>query len=429
MNDHTIPINIVDPSPQAGPSLHLPKLGDDDYYSYHNMVKPTGSLCNLDCTYCFYLHKEQLLNQSKRPRMAPDLLELHIRQYMEANTGPSVDFTWQGGEPTLAGLDFYKRVVSIQQKYKRPDQIVYNDLQTNGLLLNDEWCQFLKEHDFLVGLSIDGPAEFHDRYRYTKTKMPTHAKVMEKVALLHQYGISFNALCVVNRDNAQQPLAVYRFLRDQVKPNIIQFIPGIETKDFESVAPGQWDPDKLPLISSPAARPGNEDSVVTDWSVDPIDWGNFLCTIWDEWFQRDFGRTFVDQFENVISIMFNHGPQKCVNAQVCGKAVAIEHNGDIYSCDHFVYPEYKLGNIQHTHQGDLVFSAAQKKFGFAKFESLPKHCNQCFFLNLCWGECPKSRFIRTPDGEAGLSYLCSGLKLFYAKATNAYPTLKKRLQL
>ncbi len=408
--------------------LRLPKLPDGDVYRFHTMIKPSGAQCNLDCSYCFYLHKEDLLQQAKAPRMSDSLLEAHIRQYIEAQTCDEVVFSWQGGEPTLMKLEFFQRVVDLQQKYKKPGQRIENDLQTNGVLLDNYWCAFLKQHKFLVGLSIDGPAELHDVYRYNKGGGPTFEKVMRAAALLHEHQVPFSALCVVNRLNARKPIDVYRFLRDKVKPRMIQFIPGLEPGDFRSVAPGHWDWNALPVVGTPQARPGRADSVVTEWSIDPDDWGYFLCRIWDEWFRRDYGKVFIDQFENVISQMFGYGAQKCVSAQICGKALALEHNGDLYSCDHFVYPEYKLGNIRQVHQGDLAFSEQQKKFAFDKSDSLPGYCKSCTYLKLCWGECPKNRFIKTPDGEKGLNYLCSGLKVFYAKATAARGELKKRLK-
>lgn len=419
-----IPIQQVADSPL----LKLPKLSHGDFYHFHTMIKPSGSQCNLDCSYCFYLHKEDLFHHPKTPRMSESLLEAHLRQYIEAQTGDEVVFSWQGGEPTLMGLDFFLRVVKLQQKYKKPDQRIENDLQTNGILLDDEWCAFLKKNNFLVGLSIDGPAALHDVYRYSKGNKPTHERVMHAVKLLHQYQIKFTALCVVNRHNAKRPIDVYRFIRDEVHPYMIQFIPGLEPGDFRSVAPGYWDWNLLPTVGTPQAKPGHVDSVVADWSVDPDDWGYFLSRVWDEWFKRDFGRVFVDQFENVISMMFGDGSQKCVTGQICGKALAIEHNGDLFSCDHFVYPEYKLGNITETHQGDLAFSEQQKKFAFAKSDTLPQYCKSCFYLDLCWGECPKNRFVKTPDGEPGLNYLCSGLKKFYAKANSCRVELHKRLK-
>ncbi|PWV65597.1 anaerobic sulfatase maturase [Plasticicumulans acidivorans] len=413
--------------PLADPPLHLPALANGDVYRFHTMVKPSGAQCNLDCAYCFYLHKEDLLQQPKMPRMDEDWLETHIRQYIAAQTGREVIFSWQGGEPTLMGLEFFRRVVALQQQYKKPGQRIENDLQTNGILLDDEWCAFLHEQHFLVGLSIDGPAELHDHYRYSKGHKPTHERVMHAVALLHKHQVEFSALCVVNRLNARRPIDVYRFIRDQVRPRMIQLIPGLEPGDFRQVAPGHWNWDALPVVGTPQARPGHPDSVVADWSVDPDDWGYFLGRVWDEWFKRDFGRVFIDQFENVVSMMLGNGSQKCVTSPVCGKALAIEHNGDLYSCDHFVYPEYRLGNIGETHEGDLAFSEQQQQFGYAKRNSLPQYCRECRYLQLCWGECPKNRFVKTPDGEPGLNYLCRGLKAFYAKATGDLSELHKRL--
>lgn len=394
---------------------------------FHTMVKPSGSQCNLDCSYCFYLHKEDLLAQPKMPRMSDSLLEAHVRQYIEAQTGDEVVFSWQGGEPTLMGLEFFERVVALQRKHRKSGQRIENDLQTNGILLDEAWAAFLKRNDFLVGLSIDGPEALHDVYRVNKGGGPTFARVMRAAALLHEHGVPFSALCVVNRRNARRPIDVYRFLRDEVRPRLIQFISGLEPTDFRSIAPGHWNSDALPIVGTAAAKPGHPDSVVADWSVDPDDWGYFLCRVWDEWFKRDYGRVFVDQFENVISMLFGHGAQKCVTAEICGKALALEHNGDLYSCDHFVYPEYRLGNIGKQHEGDLAFSIQQQRFGFAKRDALPQYCKSCEVLDLCWGECPKNRFVKTPAGEPGLNYLCPGLKRFYAAARAARPELARRL--
>ena len=359
--------------------------------------------------------------------MSEAVLEAHISQYIEAQTGDSVVFSWQGGEPTLMGLDFFHRVVDLQTKYKKAGQKIENDLQTNGILLDEEWASFLKQHDFLVGLSIDGPASFHNKHRYSKGGKPTHERVMEAAALLHKFEVPFVALCVVNADNSKRPIDVYRFLRDEVRPRMIQFIPGMESHDFHTVAPGHWDTDKQPIMGTPRAQPGTEGSVVTAWSVAPDDWGYFLNRVWDEWFKHDFGHVFIDQFENVVSMMFGNGSQKCVTSQICGKALAIEHNGDLFSCDHYVYPEYRLGNIAETHEGNLAFSDAQKRFAYAKSDTLPAYCNSCTYLQLCWGNCPKDRFIKTPEGEAGLNYLCSGLKAFYRKATLARGEIARRL--
>lgn len=376
---------------------------------FHAMVKPGGASCNLDCTYCYYLHKQDLLAQPPQPRMDQHLLEAHIRQYIAAQNGPEVVFTWQGGEPTLMGLAFFEQVVALQKHYQKPGQSIANDLQTNGVLLDDAWCTFLRKHDFMVGISIDGPPALHDMHRRNKGGKATSARVMEAVAMLHRHQIPFSALCVVQRDNARHPLAVYRFLRDMVKPRVIQFIPGVGS----------------PVAGAHAAGIGK----LADWSVAPADWGKFLSTIWHEWMARDFSKAFVDQFENVISQMFGQGPQKCVSGQYCGKALAIEHNGDVYSCDHFVLPAHKLGNILEQHEGDLACSEQQRQFGRAKSERLPQYCQACPYLTLCWGECPRNRFAHAPDGEPELNYLCAGLRMFYATALAGRADIGKRLGL
>lgn len=409
------------------PSLKLPITLSNETYRFHTMIKPSGSQCNLDCQYCFYLHKQTLLNQPTHPRLNDHLLELHIKQYIEAQTGDEVVFSWQGGEPTLMGLDFFKRVIQLQKKHKKKHQRIENDLQTNGIAISEQWAAFLKEHDFLVGLSIDGPEVLHDKYRFSKGKKGTHKKVMKAVKLLHQYHVPFSVLCVVNDTNVAHPLTVYRFLRDHVNARTIQFIPCVEKADFTSCAPNEGTLQRLACKDSPQVAPSHPHSVVTPWSVESAQWGRFLNTIWDEWISQDFGNVFVDQFENLVSIMFGYGSQKCVTSQICGKNLAIEHNGDLYSCDHFVYPNYKLGNIQDIHQGDLAFSQRQKDFAYAKHRTLPKYCRECPYLTLCWGHCPKDRFLLTPDGEPGLQYLCSGLQAFYQHSTKDYHLLASRL--
>jgi uncharacterized protein len=400
------------------PKVILPPQPTGMRYRFHAMVKPIGSLCNLNCTYCYYLHKEELLHQPRAPRMTDETLEQHIRQYIEAQTGDEVVFSWQGGEPTLLGLD------------KKPDQRVENDLQTNGLLLDAEWAAFLKRHNFLVGLSCDGPKRLHDHYRITRGGGPTHDKVTAAARLLHKYGVPFNALCVINRENAKYPLDVYRFLIRELGVHRVQLIPCIEPKVFQDVAPQHWDTECLPVVGTPQARPGNPDSMVTDWSVDPDDWGRFLCKVWDDWYPRGhFGKVHVDLFETAVAQSLGEPSQKCVTNEFCGKGMAIEHNGDVFACDHYVYPEYRVGNISKTHWGTLAYSELQKKFGFAKRDTLPQHCLQCRHLNLCWGECPKNRLVRAPDGEAGLNYLCPGLIKFYGHIQKDMPEILRRVQL
>lgn len=380
---------------------------------YHAMVKPIGAICNLDCTYCYYLHKEKLLGSPSKFRISDEILETHIRQYIQGQDGPEVVFSWQGGEPTLLGLDFFRKVVELEQKYKRPNQRIENDLQTNGTLLNEEWATFLYQHNFLVGLSIDGPRQLHDAYRVAKDGKPTFEKVYAAAQLLRKYNVPFNTLTVVNRLNARRPLDVYRFLRSEIKPREMQFIPCVEPKVFRSVAPQKWDPHMQPEFDTPAAHPGSPDSVVTDWSVDPDDWGYFLCKVWDDWSNRDYGKVFVNLFETAVAQWMGMEAQICVYHDFCGKGVALEHDGNLYSCDHYVYPEYKLGDIRETPSSLMVFSEEQKKFGFAKTTSLTEYCRECKYLFACNGECPKNRFIRTPSGEPGLNYLCSGLKKFW----------------
>ncbi len=395
--------------------------------AYHAMIKPVGAICNIDCTYCYYLHKEKLLGSNSKFQITDEILEAHIRQYIEGQDRDEVVFSWQGGEPTLLGVEFFEKVVELEQKYKKPGQRIENDLQTNGTLLNDAWGAFLKRNGFLVGLSIDGPEQLHDHYRVTKDGKPTFKKVFAASQILHRHGVPFNSLSVINRVNARKPLDVYRFLRNEIRPRQMQFIPCIESKDFHNVAPQMWDPERLPIFDSPAAHPGNPDSIVTDWSIDPYDWGYFLCKVWDEWYRRDMGKVFVNLFETAVAQWMGQPSQLCIYHEFCGKGVALEHDGNLYSCDHYVYPEYKLGNIMETSSSRLVFSEEQKQFGFAKFNTLPKRCRECDFLFACNGECPKNRLIRTPEGEVGLNYLCSGLQKFWHHIDGDAKDICKRL--
>jgi serine-type anaerobic sulfatase-maturating enzyme len=395
--------------------------------AYHAMVKPIGPICNLDCTYCYYLHKQDLLGSNNKFRISNEILETHIRQYIEGQDRSEVVFSWQGGEPTLLGLEFFQKVVELEQKYKKPNQRIENDLQTNGTLLNEDWGAFLKKHGFLVGLSIDGPKELHDSFRVAKDGKPTFDKVFAAAQMLYRHGVLFNVLCVVNRVNAKRPWDVYRFLKNEVRPREIQFIPCVEPKDFQHTAPQKWDSTILPVQDSPAAHPGHPDSVVTDWSVDPDDWGYFLCKVWDDWYHRDIGKVFVNHFETAVAQWKGLDSQLCIYHEFCGKGVALEHDGNLYSCDHYVYPEYKLGNILETSSSRMVFSEQQNKFGFAKFNSLPRQCTECSFLFACNGECPKNRMIRTRDDEPGLNYLCSGLQKYWRHIDQDVKDICRRL--
>jgi uncharacterized protein len=391
-------------------------LGSLGSRRFHAMAKPAGSTCNLDCAYCYYLSKETLPGGPGTGRMDDAMLEQFIRQYIEGVTGDEVVFSWQGGEPTLRGLDFFRKVVALEAKYKKPNQRIENDLQTNGTLLNEDWARFLKEHNFLVGLSIDGPRELHDRYRVTKGGAPTFDKVYAAAMLLKKFGVKFNTLTCVNRFNAFKPLDVYRFLRRELNSTYLQFIPIVQIKSFETTAPQKWDDSRLPILGSPESRPDHPNSVVTDWSVDAEEYGYFLCKVFDEWLNKDIGRVLVNHIETLVAQHMGLPSQICIYHEFCGKGVAVEHDGSVYACDHYVYPEYRLGNIQEKSLADMIFTPTQVKFGYAKSDSLPKYCRQCPYLTDCWGECPKNRLLRTPDGEPGLNYLCAGLKKFYAHA-------------
>jgi len=316
----------------------------------------------------------------------------------------------------LRGLDFFRRVVALQKKYRKPGQRIENDLQTNGVLLDEKWAVFLKENRFLVGLSIDGPRELHDGFRVNKGGAPTFDKVMAAAKLLRKFGVRFNTLTCVHRLNASRPLDVYRFLRRELDAKYIQFIPIVQARGFEITAPQRWDTARLPLVGSAEARPNHPNSVVTDWSVDPEEYGYFLCSVFDEWRRKDLGKVLVNHFETLVAQHLGLPSQICIYNEFCGKGVALEHDGSVYACDHYVYPEYRLGSLQEKSLAEMVFSPAQVKFGYAKSETLTRYCRGCAYLKDCWGECPKNRLIRTPDGEPGLNYLCVGLKKFYKHA-------------
>ncbi|GAB6097767.1 anaerobic sulfatase maturase [Desulfatiferula olefinivorans] len=373
---------------------------------FHVMIKPAGSACNLDCAYCFYQSKASLPDGPGAQRMTDETLEHLIRSYIRDVTTDEVVFTWQGGEPTLRGLDFFKKAVALQKKYAKTGQTILNDLQTNGTMIDESWCRFLKENDFLVGLSIDGPEHLHDAFRKAKDGSPTFRKVIRAAGLLRRFGVPFNAMTSVNRLNASHPLEVYRFLRKELGATHIQFTPVVEPRGFEHTAP-RW---REGYLHDPP------ESIVTDWSVRPEDWGTFLCAVFDEWCTRDLGRVMVNQFETLVSQHLGLGPQMCVYAENCGKAVAVENDGRVYSCDHFVYPQHEIGNIHENRLRDIVLFRGQVKFGYAKSETLPGYCRTCEYLSDCRGECPKNRLLCTPEGEPGLNYLCSGLKAFYAHA-------------
>jgi len=395
---------------------------------FHVMAKPIGPVCNLDCKYCFYLHKEQLLSTDNKWRMSDEILESYIRQYIEQQNWDEVVFSWQGGEPTLLGLDFFKKVVALEKKYAPPDKRIENDLQTNCTLIDEEWCEFLAENNFLVGLSIDGPKKLHDASRVHKDGRGTFDEVMRAAKLFHKYGVKFNTLTCVSAANARKPLDVYRFLTRELGSTRLQFIPIVEPRFFEKTPTQYWDPEKLPKMNDPEARPGHPNSIVYDWCVDPEDWGYFMCKVFEDWYRRDIGKRWVYYFESALKQHMGQVADMCTLAPICGKGLAIEHNGDVYSCDHYVYPEYKIGNIKDYTLEEMAFSGKQQQFGMNKDVTLPQRCRECEFLWMCAGECPKNRILRTPEGEPGLNYLCLGWKRYFAYIKPYLDELAKQIQ-
>jgi len=377
--------------------------------AFHLLAKPTGAVCNLDCKYCFFLSKEMLYPGS-RFRMADELLETYIRQLLESQKLPEVTIAWQGGEPTLMGLDFFKRSVELVEKYRNPGQTIQHTIQTNGTKIDDELAAFFKQHNFLIGLSVDGPQPLHDIYRVNKGGSGSFEQVMRGYQFLQKHGVDVNILCTVHAANADHPLEIYHFFRDELKAQYMQFIPIVERATVET----------LPLANQGWSERAGGDrplytqigDLVTERSVKPEQYGRFLIAIFDEWVRRDVGKVFVQSFDAALANWIGQ-PSLCIFQPTCGNALALEHNGDLYSCDHFVEPAFLLGNIHNTHMIELVASDQQRKFGQDKFDSLPQYCRQCEVLFACYGECPRNRFIHTPDGEPGLNYLCAGYKTFF----------------
>ena len=388
---------------------------------FHLMAKPSGSTCNIGCTYCFYLEKEHLYPDAKRLRMSPEVLETYVRDYIAAQPGPHVSFAWQGGEPTLMGVEFFQKAVALQQRYGGGKQID-NAFQTNATLLDDDWGAFLAENKFLVGVSIDGPRHLHDAFRVTKGGEPTFDRVMAGIAILKKHKVEFNTLTTVHRKNSPRALEVYRFLRE-IGSGFMQFIPIVErAAPLQSQTPGLW------LAPPPDhAEASALDHQVTPWSVRPAEFGEFLSTIFDEWVRHDVGRIFVQQFDAALANWVGQPAGVCLFSENCGSAMAIEHNGDIFSCDHYVYPAYKLGNLIDTPLATLVDDPRQRAFGQAKSQTLPRYCLECPVRFACHGECPKHRFLDTPDGEPGLNYLCAGYKKFFHHIEPAMNTMAAML--
>ena len=370
------------------------------------LAKPIGPICNLACTYCFYLEKEKLFSQ--KPGIADwtlseSILERFIRQYIASQPRETVHFAWQGGEPTLLGVDFFRNVIALQQKHARGKRIE-NGLQTNGILLDDGWCDFLAENRFLIGLSIDGPRDLHDRYRVDKGGAPSFDRVLRSLGLLKRHGVDFNTLTVVQRHNSLYPLEVYRFLKE-AGSSFLQFIPIIERIAEEPASDG------LALVSPDSSAAAH----VSDFSVDPLQYGRFLCAIFDEWVRHDVGKVFVQLFDVALSAWMGMEPTLCVFQRTCGAAAVLEHNGDLYSCDHYVYPENRLGNISELSLESAMGSPQQLRFGRDKLDRLPRCCHECPVRFACNGECPKHRFVPAPDGGERLNYLCPAYKLFFSR--------------
>lgn len=390
------------------------------YRIMHVMAKPIGSTCNLNCSYCYYLDKHQTLQQQPTGHMSLELLEHFIRQYIQQQQSPQILFSWQGGEPTLLGLDFFRHVVRLQQHYAPPGVKIENDLQTNGVLLNEEWARFLKQHDFLVGLSLDGPAHWHDLHRKNQAGRGSFKQVVAAAELLHRHGIPFTTLTTVNHDNARAPLEIYRFLRDEIASPMMQFIPIVAKK-----------PQNAFIYPQGAAEcdPSHPHAPVLPWSVSANQWGEFLCTIFDEWYRQDIGRHFIHYFEAAVAIWSGQLSSLCTLAPLCGKTLAMEKDGSLFSCDHFVDPAHKLGNIQQQRLDSLAFSPRQQAFGINKEASLPTQCRRCEYQFACFGECPKNRLLLCQEGEPGLNYLCHGWHQFWSHIDEPMQRLVTRLGL
>ena len=377
------------------------------------MLKPAGAHCNLACKYCYYLEKNNLYQNTPRHLMSDEMLEQFTREYIEAQTMPQVLFTWHGGEPLMRSIDFYKKALALQKKYAHGKQID-NVIQTNGTLLTDEWCEFFAKNHWLVGISIDGPQEYHDHYRVTPAGKPSWEKVMQGIQLLKKHRVEWNAMAVVNAYNAEHPLEFYHFFRDN-GCQYLQFTPIVERltehEDGRTLA-SLADDREIPLA---------------DASVIPQQWGNFLCTIFDDWVRHDVGKTFVEIFDCTLANWMGVLPGICAYSKECGHAGVMEHNGDVYSCDHFVFPEYKLGNIRDQSLINMLYGEKQQAFSRLKHTSLPRQCKECDMEFACHGECPKNRFEKDKYGEPGLNYLCQGYYQYYTHVAPYMDFMKREL--
>ncbi|MDY5925342.1 anaerobic sulfatase-maturation protein [Hallella sp.] len=374
------------------------------------MVKPVGSACNLRCDYCYYLEKQHLYANEGRQMLSDELLERFIREYIESQTTPEVLFTWHGGEPLVRPLAFYEKVVRLQQRYARGRRIA-NSLQTNGTLINDDWARFFHDQGWLIGVSLDGPEAYHDAFRRTRGGGPSFRNVIRGIDILNRHAVEWNALAVANRLNGDHPLSFYRFFKN-IGCRYIQVTPVVERLAHHD--------DGRQLASLV------DEGQLAPFSIRPKQWGNFLCTIFDEWVRHDVSMFFINIFDATLANWVGVAPGLCTMAKHCGHAGVMEHNGDVYSCDHFVFPEYKLGNIHEQSLVEMMYSERQRRFGRAKADSLPTQCRECQWLNACHGECPRNRFIRTANGEPGLNYLCEGYRQYFSHVA-PYMDVMKRL--
>lgn len=377
------------------------------------MLKPAGAHCNLACKYCYYLEKNKLYPTAQRHLMSDEMLEQFTREYIEAQTMNQVLFTWHGGEPLLRSIDFYRKALSLQQKYAGSRRID-NVIQTNGTLLTDEWCEFFAQNHWLVGISIDGPQPYHDHYRLTAAGKPSWKKVMQGIKLLKKHGVEWNAMAVVNAYNANHPLEFYRFFKEN-GCQFLQFTPIVERQtrheDGRTLA-SLADKNEIPLSEA---------------SVAPEQWGYFLCAIFDEWVRKDVGKIFVEIFDCTLANWMGVSPGICAYSKECGHAGVMEHNGDVYSCDHFVFPEYKLGNIRDHSLIDMLYGEQQQEFSRLKHSSLPRQCKECDMEFACHGECPKNRFMKDKYGDSGLNYLCPGYYHYYQHVAPYMDYMKQEL--
>ena len=374
------------------------------------MVKPVGSACNLRCDYCYYLEKQHLYANEGRQMLSDELLERFIREYIESQTTPEVLFTWHGGEPLVRPLAFYEKVVRLQQRYARGRRIA-NSLQTNGTLINDDWARFFHDQGWLIGVSLDGPEAYHDAFRRTRGGGPSFRNVIRGIDILNRHAVEWNALAVANRLNGDHPLSFYRFFKN-IGCRYIQVTPVVERLAHHD--------DGRQLASLV------DEGQLAPFSIRPKQWGNFLCTIFDEWVRHDVSMFFFNIFDATLANWVGVAPGLCTMAKHCGHAGVMEHNGDVYSCDHFVFPEYKLGNIHEQSLVEMMYSERQRRFGRAKADSLPTQCRECQWLNACHGECPRNRFIHTANGEPGLNYLCEGYRQYFSHVA-PYRDVMKRL--